>query len=70
MSSAHDYTVCDGHCAPDECVCPSAEQRCAEIHAAVDAERTRIERIIEVWAENPKAGDVADLLTSIRGDDR
>jgi len=34
--------VCDGHCVPDECVCPSAAQRVAEIQAAVKAERERI----------------------------
>lgn len=34
--------VCDGHCVPDECVCPSAAQRVAEIQAAVKSERERI----------------------------
>jgi len=48
----YDYAVCDGLCAPDECVCPSVAQRTAEVKAAVDAERARIRGIIEATRDS------------------
>jgi hypothetical protein len=65
----HDYTICDGLCVPDECVCPSVEQRTAEVKAAVAAERARIRQIIEdrkAW--HPDGGwilNASDLLAAL-----
>ena len=47
--------VCDGQCVPDECVCPSAAQRVAEIQAAVKAERKNIAAWVrDTWAGVPE----------------
>jgi hypothetical protein len=54
--------VCDGHCVPDECVCPSSAQRVAEIQAAVRSER---ERIVAWHREQAELWDAdADAMTT------
>ena len=58
----HDYTICDGLCVPDECVCPSVEQRTAEVKAAVLADRERIIGIIEdEWGNLTMAQTIAEI---------